>query len=296
MKDYYRILGVPENCSEADIKKAFRKLAFQYHPDTNPGNEKHAEAKFKEINEAYGVLGDKDKRQQYDFARKGQFAGVGYDTWYQGFGYSQQDIFTGIFSNRAMFDELNRMFAQAGLRFDQDFLNRVFFSGRGFTFQFFTSPGGTSRDFHGSRTFSGRGFTFQFFTSPGGTSRDFHGSRTAYQQYPHVSTHKPGWIERILSKMVTRIGKFMLSKLFASQYEALPRQNLDHHVALEITPAEAATGGEKQVAYKRGGQVKSLMVKVPSGVKAGTKIRLKGMGMTAGRKSGDLYLHVKIRE
>ena len=87
----------------------------------------------------------------------------------------------------------------------------------------------------------------------------------------------------------------MLSKLFASQYEALPRQNLDHHVALEITPDEAATGGEKQVTYKRGGQVKNLMVKVPSGVKPDTKIRLKGMGVMAGRKSGDLYLHVKIK-
>ena len=88
----------------------------------------------------------------------------------------------------------------------------------------------------------------------------------------------------------------MLSKLFASQYEALPRQNLDYHVALEITPDEAVTGGEKQVTYKRGRQVKNLMVKVPSGVKPDTKIRLKGMGMMAGRKSGDLYLHVKIKE
>ena len=61
MKDYYKILGVSENCSEADIKKAFRKLAFQHHPDTNPGNEKQAEAKFKEINEAYGVLGDMEE-------------------------------------------------------------------------------------------------------------------------------------------------------------------------------------------------------------------------------------------
>lgn len=269
MKDYYRILGVPENCSEADIKRAFRKLAFQHHPDTNPGNEKQAEEKFKEINEAYGVLGDGDKRRQYDFTRRGQFAGVGYDTGYQGFRYSQQDIFTGIFSNRAMFDELNRMFAQAGLRFDQDFLNRVFFSGRG--------------------------FTFQFFTSPGGTSQGFDNNNMAYQQYPHVSTYKPGWMERLLSKVITRVGKFVLSKLFASQYEALPKQNLDHHVALEITRAEAAAGGEKQVTYKRGGQVKNLMVKVPTGVKPGTKIRLKSMGMMAGRKYGDLYLHVKIK-
>ena len=136
MKDYYQILGVPQDASRGDIKRAFRKLAFKHHPDTNPGNEKQAEEKFKEINEAYGVLGDKNKKQQYDLTRKGQFASAGYGTGYQGFQYSQQDIFNGIFSNQAMFDEMNRMFAQAGLRFDQDFLNRVFFSGRGFTFQF----------------------------------------------------------------------------------------------------------------------------------------------------------------
>jgi DnaJ-class molecular chaperone len=270
MKDYYKILGVPENCSEADIKKAFRKLAFQYHPDTNPGNEKQAEETFKEINEAYGVLGDKNKRQQYDSARKGQFAGIGYDTGYQGFQYSQQDIFNGIFSNRAMFDEMNRMFARAGLRFDQDFLNRVFFSGRG--------------------------FTFQFFTSTSGTGSGFYGGNTAYQKYSPAYTHKPGWLERMLAKIVTRAARFMLNKLFNFQYEALPRHDLDHHTTLEVTPPEAAAGGEKRVTYQRGGQVKNLMVKVPSGVKSGTRIRLKGMGMMAGKKSGDLYLHIKIKD
>ena len=66
MKDYYKILGVSENASERDIKSAYRRLAFRYHPDTNPGNEKEAEAKFKKINEAYCVLGDKVRRRQYD--------------------------------------------------------------------------------------------------------------------------------------------------------------------------------------------------------------------------------------
>ena len=61
MKDYYHILGVPDNASQENIKRAFRKLAFQYHPDINPGNEKQAEEKFKGINEAYGVLGNKEK-------------------------------------------------------------------------------------------------------------------------------------------------------------------------------------------------------------------------------------------
>lgn len=64
-KDYYTILGVKRNASEEEIKRAYRKLARQYHPDVNPGN-KSAEAKFKEINEAYEVLSDKEKRKKYD--------------------------------------------------------------------------------------------------------------------------------------------------------------------------------------------------------------------------------------
>ena len=262
MKDYYRILGVPENASNQEIKGVFRKLAFKYHPDTNPGNEKQAEERFKEINEAYAVLGDKAKRQQYDFARKGQFAGAGY----RGFQYSQQDIFQGIFSNQTMFDELSRMFAQAGLRFDHDFLNRVFFEGRGVIFQFYASPGGISRG--------------------------------AYQQYPRqtrVSTYKPSWTQRFLSRIIAKLSRHLLGKLFGIEYTPLAKQNLDQHIELELSLDEAATGGEKKVTYKRDKQKKRLMVKIPPGVKPGTKIRLKGMGLTEDKHSGDLYLHIKVK-
>lgn len=65
MKKYYEILGIAENASEEEIKKAYRKLARKYHPDVNPGN-KEAEEKFKEINEAYNVLSDETKRKTYD--------------------------------------------------------------------------------------------------------------------------------------------------------------------------------------------------------------------------------------
>ena len=266
MKDYYQTLSVPHNASQEDIKRAFRQLAFKYHPDTNPGNEKQAEEKFKEINEAYGVLGDKDKRQQYDFARKGWFAGAGYDTRYKGFQYSQQDIFRDAFSNQAMFDELSRMFAQAGLRFDQDFLNRVFFEGRGFMFQFFTTPGRTPHQ--------------------------------QQQQYPYtrVSTYKPGLIERLVSRITVKIGKYALRKLFGLEYEPLPKQNSDQHIELEISPDEATAGCEKGITYKQGRQTKNLMVQIPPGVKPGIKIRLKGMGIIKGKKTADLYLHIKVKD
>ena len=64
-KDYYATLGVPKTASEKEVKQAFRKLARKYHPDVNPGD-KSAETRFKEINEAYEVVGDPDKRKKYD--------------------------------------------------------------------------------------------------------------------------------------------------------------------------------------------------------------------------------------
>jgi len=127
MKDYYQILGVPENATQEEMKSAFRKLAFRYHPDTNPGGKKQAEEQFKEINEAYGVLGDENKRRQYDSARRSGLGDIGYDAFDDAFQYSEQDIFKDTFSRRDTFDEMSQMFDQAGLRFDQDFVNRIFF-------------------------------------------------------------------------------------------------------------------------------------------------------------------------
>jgi molecular chaperone DnaJ len=81
-RDYYEVLGVDRNADEATIKKAYRKLAMQYHPDKNPDN-KEAEEKFKEASEAYEVLSDKEKRQIYD-----QYGHSGLENKFGGAGFS----------------------------------------------------------------------------------------------------------------------------------------------------------------------------------------------------------------
>jgi molecular chaperone DnaJ len=91
--DYYEVLGVPRGADEADIKRAYRQLAMQFHPDRNPGN-KQAEERFKAVNEAYTVLSDPDKRAQYD--RFGTVGGGGFGE--TGFGTLFEDIFENLFT------------------------------------------------------------------------------------------------------------------------------------------------------------------------------------------------------
>ena len=104
-RDYYEVLGVDKKASEEDIKKAYRKIAIKYHPDRNPGN-KEAEEKFKEAAEAYDVLHDPQKRQQYDqFGFDGPMGG-GFGGFGSGGGFSMDDIFSmfgDVFGGRSGF-------------------------------------------------------------------------------------------------------------------------------------------------------------------------------------------------
>ncbi|MCI5149116.1 MAG: J domain-containing protein [Candidatus Electrothrix sp. MAN1_4] len=126
--EYYTILGVDKTASTAEIKKAYRKLAVKYHPDKNPDN-KEAEAKFKEISEAYAVLSDEKKRQEYD-----TYGSAGFQQR-----YSQEDIFRGF--------DLNDILNQFGFGGGQGGGGRTTFrfngqGGGGSPFDFFSQAGG----------------------------------------------------------------------------------------------------------------------------------------------------------
>lgn len=114
-KDYYEILGVEEGSPGERIKEAYRGLAFQYHPDKNPGDPGAVE-KMKEINEAYAVLSDQEKRRSYDFMRRQYGSSHAHGQFRQT--YSEQDIFRGSDINQ-IFEEMARSFGVRG--FDEIF-------------------------------------------------------------------------------------------------------------------------------------------------------------------------------
>ena len=111
-KDYYEVLGVPKDATEEQIRKAYKKLALRWHPDKNPDNKKEAEEKFKEINEAYSVLSDPQKRNNYDNGGF-SFADFGFDD-----GFDPMEIFNSFIKRHGK--------GGFGFGFDDDFFKDDF--------------------------------------------------------------------------------------------------------------------------------------------------------------------------
>lgn len=216
-RDYFKVLGVDRSADADTVKRAFRKLARQYHPDVNPGD-KSAEAKFKEISEAYEVLSDPDKRRRYEqFGQYWNQAGGG------GGGAAGFDVDFGRYGN---FDD-----------FINDLLGRFGGPGGGAPGGF----GGFGSGFPGG--FGGGGFAGGGF--PGGAGRT-----------------------------------------------AAP--NLDAEASITLTFSEAFRGCERTLAVND----ERVQVRIPAGVKPGSRLRLKGKGNLqpgTGRR-GDLYLNLQLQD
>lgn len=231
-KDYYKLLGIERNADEKEIKKAYRRLARQYHPDMNPGD-KAAEARFKEINEAHEVLSDPEKRRKYDelgqnyqrWQQTGGAPGGGFD-WSQYYSGSPAGAPGGVRVEYGNVNDLNDLFG--GQQGFSDFFQAIFGG---------MNPG----DMH-----SGMGGV----SGAGGAT----GRRTTSRRAPTP-----------------------------------PPQDYEHEV--EVTLAEAYGGGQRMLDVDG----RRLEVKIPAGVKTGSRIRMAGEGPAApGGPRGDIYLLVKV--
>jgi len=167
--DYYQILGVDRNATPQAIKEAYRKLAFQYHPDRNKENPSAVE-KMKEINEAYAVLSDSRKRKDYDSLRE-QYGSYGYDRFKQS--YSEEDIFRGSDINQ-IFEEMAKAFGFRG--FDEVFRESY---GQGYRTFEFRRPGLFGRGF----IFFGPGFRRSSRPEIPVSSEIFHGVAGKFVRY-----------------------------------------------------------------------------------------------------------------
>lgn len=277
-KDFYAVLGVSKTADESEIKKAYRKLARQHHPDQNHGNTK-AEEKFKEVGEAYAVLSDKEQREQYDAIRSmgtgGRFTG---GAGGQGGGF--EDIFSGMFGGGGR--------QQAGGY--EDMLSGLFGGGqqRGFGGAGFRpNPATAGADLATSTT-------MPFRQAVEGTeiSLSVEG-RTVKARVP--AGVKDGQKIRIPGRGRPGqnggpAGNLVLT-INVTPDPVFTMDGLNLRVNLPITFAEAALGAQVEVPTFHGDPVK---VKIAPGTPSGKVLRLKGRGVKTAKATGDLLVTTQI--
>ena len=272
--DYYQVLGLKKGAGAEEIKKAYRKLAVKYHPDKNPGN-KEAEDRFKEINEAYAVLSDPQKKAQYD-----QFGSAGFHQR-----YSQEDIFRGF--------DVGDMFKDMGLGTD-DIFSRIFGGGGGFQ-----QRGGFG--FGGRR--KGEDFSMELQV----TLREAYSGcekRVAFRRNGNreeLSVKVPAGVTngsrlRVHGKGGEGAGGGAAGDLFleikVTGDPLFDREGDDLVVERQVRFTEAALGTILEVPTMDGAK----RIKVPAGIQPGTKIRLKGFGFPhmGEQGRGDLYVRIGV--
>jgi DnaJ-class molecular chaperone len=310
-KDYYATLGVPKTASEKEVKQAFRKLARKYHPDVNPGD-KTAESKFKEINEAYEVIGDPDKRRKYDelgsnwkMYEQAQRAGGGAGA--AGFDPRQWgDMFGGAGSPGAgqgtyrtmTAEEMRDLFGNEDPF--SDFFH-AFFSGSGEPQM--RGRGGRAGS-RGSRTREGRDVEHPIDLS---LDEAYHGAlrRLSLQHDGRARTVDvripagvgDGSRVRVAGEGEQGVGGAPAGNLYL-RVQMTPdprfeRKGADLHAKVRVPVTTAVLGGEAEVPSPGG---KTIRLRIPPGTQNGQVFRLKGKGMPLVGKAnefGDLYATVE---
>jgi DnaJ-class molecular chaperone len=293
--DLYNVLGLQRGASDDEIRRAYRKLAKELHPDRNPGDQK-AEDRFKEVSKAYDILGDKEKRRAYD---RGEIDEEGRERFQQGFGgFGQGGFGQGGFGGGRGF----------GDGFGQGFGG----GRRGFRYQTRTGPGGPT-DFGGfedilSSVFGGRGAGFGGFEGAGGggdtryeVTLDFlDAARGGKQRLTladgnTVDVAIPPGIEDGRTLRLKGQGAAGGDALLAVKVRPHPRferKGRDVHVDVEVPLATAVAGGKVQVPTIDG----DVALRVPAGTSSGRTLRLKGRGIAQpkGGGRGDQYARVLI--
>ncbi len=284
-KDYYKILGIDKKASAADIKKAYRKLAVKYHPDKNP-NDKIAEEKFKELNEAYEVLGDEEKRKKYD-----EFG----ENWKY---YEQAG------ANRGDFD-WGKWQASQGSRQQQQYEDVEGMFGGGQFSEFFEHLFGGRFSGHGQqgRARSRRGSDLRATMQVSlpdvylGASRQIEVNGQKLNLKIKPGTYN-GQVLRLKGKGQPggsggEAGDLLIEVSIADdpQYEL---KGKDVYMEVAVDLYTAVLGGKIQVAVPGS----PLQLSIPAGTDSGRLFRLKGKGLPAPEGSretaGDLYIKTKI--
>lgn len=276
-KDYYKILGVEKSASEAEIKSAYRKLAKQYHPDKNPGDKK-AEEKFKEINEAYEVLGEPTKRAKYDKlgASWNQYQQYGGDP--RGFDWSQWAQRSGPRSQGGNADEIF-----------SDFFQQIFGMSGGM---------GGMGDATGRRRSMAQDSEHEveitLEESLHGTTRILtKGTRKLEAKIPKGA--KDGTKVRFAGEGASGGNLYLVVRLAEHPTFILRDEGPDLQVDVNVDLYTAVLGGETPVPTLDG---KEVQLKIPAGSSSGQVVRLRGKGLPKLREPetrGDLYARLLIQ-